>query len=349
MGGELGGVPLLMVLLIPMVSLSVCDNYLESTMSVFVLVAVWCILHERGWWWPLMGGVCLVAAFLTKGFTGLFPLALPFLVWVFRVRQYGFWRMVADTGFALLGLIVPMMVVWFSCSDAAVFMTKYFDHQVVDGIRLGVTSRSYIAVKLVEAMVIPLVLTTFTVMYPVVRKTDRWSVTGYQWRVFGVMFAMALCGSLPMMVSTKQRAFYLITVFPYVAISMAALMESFIKYVVGLIKTRWLSVVTGLLFVCAVVMNIANANKPGRDGVVIADMDVIAEAIGDGRTVTVPSALRQQWNLQGYWYFYHNVSLDAHNQHDFLLTTKGVGASEWEGEYRLVELPTKEYKLYELR
>ena len=45
---ETGWLPLLLMLLIPIVPQSVCDNYLECTMSVFVLIAVWCLLYERG-------------------------------------------------------------------------------------------------------------------------------------------------------------------------------------------------------------------------------------------------------------------------------------------------------------
>lgn len=343
---ETGWLPLLLMLLIPMVPQSVCDNYLECTMSVFVLIAVWCLLHERGWWWPILGGISLVAAFLTKGFTGLFPLTLPFIVWIFKIREYKLLRMVLDTALMLLGLVVTMALIWFTMSDAAAFLTKYFYHQVVDGCQVNVTYRLYIVIKLLVSIIIPLVLTTLIVVFRVVKKTVRWTMTSHEWLVFGAMFALVLCGSLPMMVSTKQRPFYLLTVYPYAVIAFAALSEPFTNHFIKTLNRRWLIVVTGLLLAGAVALNVMQVGKPGRDANLITDMDVIADIVGDGETITIPSALRERWNLQGYWYFYHNVSLDNNIQHNMLLTTVDIGLSEWDGIYRSVELSTKEYKLY---
>ena len=343
---ETGWLPLLMLLLIPLVSQSVCDNYLECTMSVFVLAAVWCLLHERGWWLPLLGGVCLVAAFLTKGFTGLFPLMVPLIVRVSKIREYKFLRMVLDTGLMVLGFAVPMVLIWFTMPEAAAFLTEYLKSQVVEGSQAHVTSRSYIVTALVVRMAIPLILTTLIVVWNAIRKSEKWTITSKEWRVFGVMIVLVLCGSLPMMVSTKQRAFYLLTVFPYAAISFAALSEPFASHIVKAMSRRWLIVVTGLLLAGAVVLNIIQVGKPGRDANLITDMDVIADVVGDGQTITIPLALRERWNLQGYWYFYHSVSLDNGRQHKMLLTTADIGLSEWDGMYQSVELPTKEYKLY---
>lgn len=343
---DTGWLPLLLLLLIPLVSQSVFDNYLECTMSVFILIAVWCVLHEKGWLWPLLGGFCLVAAFMTKGFTGLFPLALPFIVWGLKIKEYHFLRMSMDTCVMLIGLVIPMVLIWLTILDAAAFLSKYLNIQVYDGIHSKVTPRSYILIKLLAGIAIPLVITTLVVVCQVVKKTTKWKITTHHWRVFGVMFALVLCGSLPIMISTKQRAFFLLTVFPYVAISFAALIEPLANIFIRSKNQRWFTIITGVLLVCAVVLNIIQVGKPGRDTNLINDMDVIAEVVSDGGTITIPSAIRQRWNLQGYWYFYHNVSLDNLNQHNYLLTTTDIGTQEWDGKYQPVELPTIEYKLY---
>ena len=79
-----GWIPLLLWILIPAMSRNAHDNMLECTMVIFVLAAALCFLHreERRLLWSAFAGVFLYLAFLCKGFTGLYPFALPMIVWV---------------------------------------------------------------------------------------------------------------------------------------------------------------------------------------------------------------------------------------------------------------------------
>ena len=80
-----GWLPLLLWVLIPAMTRNAHDNMLECTMVIFVLAAVLCLLHydsRRRLLWAAAGGAMLYCAFLCKGFTGLYPFALPAIVWV---------------------------------------------------------------------------------------------------------------------------------------------------------------------------------------------------------------------------------------------------------------------------
>ena len=349
----LGWLPMLLLTLIPDVALAAHNNYLESTMTVFVLAAVWLVLrgttthHSSFIIHHLLAGLMLALAALTKGPTGLFPLALPLLLWLFGERK-GFGHVAGGTLAMVAGLVVPLALLWLCVPDAQEFLRKYFDNQVIGGSQVQVTSRTYIVTTLFSHTAVVLLIAVAAALFGILDKKAPWRPTRDSWRRFGLLFALALCGTLPMMVSTKQRAFYLLTVFPFVALAVAALIEPLVRHLERRAESgEWrtvLSVATMAVLLAAVVANALHYGKPGRDKVLIADMDVIAPALQKGETVAITPDLASDNSLHGYWYFYHHVNLDANARHRHLLTTTPLTDSA----YRELPLPTAEYKLYEI-
>ena len=339
----LGWLPLLMLTLIPDVALAAHNNYLESTMTLFVLASVWLVLRGKGVGWHALAGLMLAAAFLTKGPTGLFPLALPALLWLFGERK-GFGQAAAGTLAMAAGLAAPMALLWFCVPDAQEFLRKYFENQVIGGSQTLVTSRTYIVTTLFSHTAIVLLVAVAAVLFGILRKSAPWRPTRDSWRRFGLMFALALCGTLPMMVSTKQRAFYLLTVFPFVALAVAALLEPLVRYYEKQLQRPAMTIVTVVVLVAAVVTNALYYGKPGRDKVMLADMDLIAPALQEGEIVTITPDLASNNSLHGYYYFYHHVTLDANAQHRHLIAAEDVADTT----YIEVPLQTEEYRLYRL-
>lgn len=340
---SLGWLPLLMLTLIPDVALAAHNNYLESTMTLFVLASVWLVLRGKGAGWHLLAGLMLVAAFLTKGPTGLFPLALPALLWLFGERK-GFGTAAGGTLAMVAGLVVPMALLWFCVPDAQEFLRKYFDNQVIGGMQVQVNSRTFIVSALFSRTAVVLLIGAAAVLFGILKKSAPWRPTRDSWRRFGLLFALALCGTLPMMVSTKQRAFYLLTVFPFVALAVAALLEPLVRHYEKQLQRPAMTVATVVVLVAAVIANALHWQKPGRDKAMLTDMDQIAPLLQAGETVSVTHDLASDNSLHGYYYFYHHVTLDPEGAHRHLIGTTEVADSA----YREVPLPTEKYKLYEL-
>lgn len=340
---SLGWLPLLMLTLIPDVSLAAHNNYLESTMTLFVLAAVWLVLRGKGVGWHLLAGVMLAAAFLTKGPTGLFPLALPALLWLFGTRK-GFGQAAVGTLAMAAGLAAPMALLWFCVPDAQEFLRKYFENQVIGGSQVLVTSRTYIVKTLFSHTAVVLVVALAVVLFGILKKSAPWRPTRDSWRRFGLVFALALCGTLPMMVSTKQRAFYLLTVFPFVALAVAALLEPLARHMEKQLQRPAMTVATVAVLMAAVITNALHYGKPGRDKAMLHDMDVMAAEVHDGELVALAPELASNNSLHGYWYFCHHVTLDANAQHSHLIATDDVADTT----YIEVPLPTEEYRLYRL-
>lgn len=313
-------------------------------MTLFVLASVWLVLRGKGVGWHLLAGAMLAAAFLTKGPTGLFPLALPALLWLFGTRK-GFGQAAVGTLAMAAGLAAPMVLLWFCVPDAQEFLRKYFENQVIGGSQVLVTSRTYIVKTLFSHTAVVLVIALAAVLFGILKKSAPWRPTRDSWRRFGLMFALALCGTLPMMVSTKQRAFYLLTVFPFVALAVAALLEPLVRHYEKQLQRPAMTVATVAVLLAAVIANALHWQKPGRDKEMLADMDVIAPVLQEGETVTITPDLASNNSLHGYWYLYHHVTLDANARHLHLLTTE----DNMDSTYRKLPLPTEQYHLYELQ
>ena len=339
----LGWLPLLMLTLIPDVALAAHNNYLESTMTLFVLASVWLVLRGKKGGGHVLAGLMLAAAFLTKGPTGLFPLALPALLWLFGERK-GFGQAAAGTLAMAAGLAAPMALLWFCVPDAQEFLRKYFENQVIGGSQTLVTSRTYIVTTLFSHTAIVLLVAVAAVLFGILRKSAPWRPTRDSWRRFGLLFALALCGTLPMMVSTKQRAFYLLTVFPFVALAVAALLEPSARHMEKQLQRPAMTVATVAVLMAAVITNALHYGKPGRDEAMLHDMDVMAAEVHDGETVALAPEQASNNSLHGYWYFYHRVTLDANAQHRHLIAADDVADTT----YVEVPLPTEEYRLYRL-
>lgn len=330
---ENGWMPLLLWTLIPIVTHFAFQGMLENTMVLFDLGATLLLLRpDRKAWNALLAGLLLAAAFLTKGYTGLFPLVLPVLLWLFDRKKGALMQTVCMLG----GVLLPLAVIALAVPESRGYFENYMQLQVLAGWSQGEVHRWQIIVDFLRntAIVIGLVLLVVIVNKGVGQKPSR-----EQW----AMWALVACAVLPMMVSTRQREFYLLTAMPMVAVLLALLIE---EPVARWIKpSKVLQYITLALLLGAVALNVVRFGNEGRDAQLQRDMKVIAPQLERGEMVTVPTPLYFDYKLQGYYYRECRVSLGDQHRCRHLLTTTDYSP---DSAYREVPLPTEEYHLYEL-
>lgn len=331
---ENGWMPLLLWTLIPIVTHFAFQGMLENTMVLFDLGAILLLLRsDRKAWNAVLTGLLLAAAFLTKGYTGLFPLVLPVLLWLFDRKKGALMQTVCMLG----GVLLPLAVIALAVPESRGYFENYMQLQVLAGWSQGEVHRWQIIVDFLRntAIVIGLVLLVVIVNKGVGQKPSR-----EQW----AMWALVACAVLPMMVSTRQREFYLLTAMPMVAVLLALLIE---EPVACWIKpSKVLQYIALALLLGAVALNVVRFGNEGRDAQLQRDMKVIAPQLGRGEMVTVPTPLYFDYKLQGYYYRECRVSLGDQERCRHLLTTD---ANPADSTYREVPLPTEQYHLYELQ
>lgn len=329
--------PLLLWTLMPTVTHFANQCLLENTMVLFDLGAILLLLRsERKALNGLLAGLLLAAAFLTKGFTGLFPLVLPLLLWLFDRKNLSFKAMLAQSICMLAGMLLPLVVIALAVPEARDYFSNYMQHQVVAGWSQGEVHRWQILVYFLRSTAIAIGV---VLLVAIVNKGVGQKPTREQW----AMWALVACAVLPMMVSTRQREFYLLTAMPIVAVLLVLLIE---EPVARWIKpNRVLPYVALTLLTGAVVLNAVRFGSEGRDVQLQRDLEVIAPQLERGEMVTVPTPLYFDYKLQGYYYRECRVSLDDQHRHRHLLTTVDYPA---DSTYRKLPLPTEEYRLYVL-
>lgn len=330
---ENGWMPLLLWTLVPIVTHFAFQGMLENTMVLFDLGAILLLLRpDRKAWNGLLAGLLLAAAFLTKGYTGLFPLVMPVSLWFFDRRNGALMQTVCMLG----GLLLPLAVIALAVPDSREYFGSYMQLQVLAGWSQGEVHRWQIIVDFLRntAIVIGLVLLVAIVNKGVGQKPTR---------EYWAMWALVACAVLPMMVSTRQREFYLLTAMPIVAVLLPLLIE---EPVARWIKpSKVLTCVALALLLGAVVLNAVRFGTEGRDAQLQRDLEVIAPHLEHGEMVTVPTPLYFDYKLQGYYYRECRVSLGDQKRCRHLLTTADYPA---DSTYRELPLPTERYCLYEL-
>lgn len=333
---ENGWMPLLLWTLIPIVTHFANQCLLENTMVLFDLGAILLLLRRnRKWLFGMWAGLLLAAAFLTKGFVGLFPLVLPLLLWLMDRKNMSFRVMLMQTICMFAGLLLPLVAIAFAVPEARVYFSNYIQHQVMAGWSQDEVHRWQILVYFLRSTAIALGVVLIVV---VVGKGVGQKPTREHW----AMWVLVACAVLPMMVSTRQREFYLLTAMPMVAVLLALLIEEPVAR--WLQPTRVWGVVAMALLACAVALNVLNFGKEGRDVQLQRDMKEIAPCLERGETVTIPTPLYYNYKLQGYYYRERRVSLGDQMQCRHLLTTDAYLP---DSNYSEVPLPTDEYRLYE--
>jgi 4-amino-4-deoxy-L-arabinose transferase-like glycosyltransferase len=320
---------------IPLVSWGATNNLLENTMSVFVLLSVIFYLKSlksRRFLMLACAGLMLFLAFLTKGFTGIYPLAFPAICWLF-VRNTTFKDMVIDTFVILLFMTLPFVLIWFLSPAAQHFFKKYFTFQIVRSIQSvqTVDSRFYIVFRFFREMILPIVIVGSILLIAVRQKVfkDSLSSTRNRWAL--AFLFLTLAGVLPIMISLKQSSFYILTVFPLISIGLGLFAESFLENIsLGLKFKTVCRVLTICVIIAAIGANVFFAGKIGRDKELLTDIYAILPEMEEHDVITINNDLIVNYSAGAYFYFLKKVSLDPYNHHEYLLCTQPVDDPNYE-------------------
>ena len=226
--------PLLLLVLNPTVIFCAPNNLLENTMMVFILLSALCVmksLDKNRFAYIIVAGLFVSCAFFTKGPTGLYTLAFPMTLWV-AIRRRTFGAAVVDTIIMTVTASLSVVAVLLVDSDAYTYMSKYFETQVVQGMAAEVVSSRFTIVRQFferSAIDIALAAVIFVIGYSRCRQ-NRASrlVSSASLRMSIALILLTLCGVLPIMISTKQHSFYILTVYPFFSVALSLLIQDIV-------------------------------------------------------------------------------------------------------------------------
>ncbi len=309
--------PLFFWIIIPLNSWSCSNNMLENTMNIFVCSSVYFSLKyhkENQVKHIFLAGLFIFLAFLTKGFTGIFPLSIFLWLFIF-IRKDKKFKLLLNISLLFLFTIIPLILLYLFNYTAIESLTNYINIQVIKSIQeIETVENRFFIVKKLLLEILP-IISLSTIILVIHWKKNNNIITVYKkWIYF--FFSLAISGVLPIMVSMKQSGFYILTTLPYFCIGFGLLIVPNIYKYFNQINYRKIKIGSFMLLTISIILSLSMYKKIGRDLNMISDIKLFMDIIPKNSTVSI-SSNRKIYNLTGYFARYGNISLDRKDQHVF--------------------------------
>jgi 4-amino-4-deoxy-L-arabinose transferase-like glycosyltransferase len=314
--------PVLFWIAVPVVSWSIVSNLLEVTVSVWTTAAIALVLgaltsHRRAITLAcaLASGLTVLAACLTKGPIGLFPLAAPFallpLLPADRQEAPGS-RVLVAASLQWLSVVICFGAL-LGVPAARSSLGRYVAEQVVAAIG-GQREVSAGPLTILKALGEGVVLPIMAVAGLIIAATRQFvRPSPHQRAHAGAMLLVGLSGSLPIVVSAKQAGHYLVPSVPFFALAAASLLIPTAREGVERVAARHLSgaagVATSALLLGAV--SLSYWSGLGRDRQRLANLERLATVMPRGATIGICPEWNGDWGLHAWFERRFVVSLDA--------------------------------------
>ncbi len=309
--------PLLFWLAMPLVSWSATNNLLENTMAIFVLMSVYLMLvgYQRNHKvWLFLAGGALFLAFLSKGFTGLFPLVFPLIYCSFDPRRK-WYQGIVDGILLLLTLAVLAGVMFLVFPPSLGYLKDYITLQVIGGglHEATVSTRFSIVFDLLLQLAIPFIIVLALVICKSRSKVNRkvFEFPGdkawfYSFLILGIL------GVLPIMVSVKQRDFYMLAALPFFALACGHITLSGLTMWLPRMTPRfrkWSTLGASCVLLTGIVLNVIHFGKYGRDEALIEEVKQQILKSEGNNVIEISPEEYTQWAKHAYYMRYGKISL----------------------------------------
>lgn len=351
-----GWIPLFFWVTISGVVWSTANNMLENTMSIFVCLSVlfyFNSLDNSRFLWIVLSGLSLSLGLLTKGFLCLYIWSVPFFIWLFK-RKKSFRQMTIETLILILITILPIALLYFLVPAAQNNMLNYFNMQIIGSINdvKTVDTRFAIIGMFVESIIFPLVIGIIVIIVALKQKVEKKLLT-VNLKEAIIFISIVFSGIFPVIISMKQRGFYILTVYPLFAIGLAYFLYPILNPVIDNIKSetkgfKIFKVISIGIVPISILLSILQVNKIGRDKIMINDSKEVISVIGENITINICPEMFSLWSLHGYFSRYGNVSLDSNeeNRCQYYLSLENCNKEYLNKNYELMSVETEKYKLY---
>ncbi len=325
---KLAWIPLLLWITIPICYWSYCNNMMENTMSIFVLISVLFSYKSskasKGMYmYLLLSGLCIFGASLTKGLPGLFPVMVPLIYWL-AVRDTSF-RIIFAATLIIVGIPLLLYGLLMLYPESRDSLTIYFTKRVLGRIQNEpvVSNRLSILWQLLMNTIPQLGLTAI-VLFFANRKQIR---TERIYKKAGLFFiVIGFAGTLPLMATLVQKGFYMVPALPFFAIGLAIYIAPYTKELVETISNkrniyRIISIVGVVILCFSIGFTISQIGKTSRNKELLHDVYAIGKIVPDHSVVAIPNSadVWNEWDLQCYLIRYYSISIDPNKPHLFYL------------------------------
>ena len=290
--------PILLWLAMPRWQWAYQNNILENTLTVFCLLSFVCSFKAlytphlfRQMLYAFCAGLMVVAAFLSKGPVGLFPLTAP-LLYITVVDHTDIRKGVSVTllcifsAAGLFGLLLLYEPAW-------VDLNHYLSHQVLASLKsppqtgINEIGRLSFLFSMTKELIPSLAIITLILV--LARYDNALSLPQEMTRKAAACLLIALSGSLPVLFSYKQHSYYIVPALPFFALACSLLLCPSLSRMFDRRIPVWKNQSFRLLhrtaigaLLCIGTVSLFLINRPYRDTDVFHDLQVISRIVPAG-------------------------------------------------------------------
>ncbi|MCB9046183.1 MAG: glycosyltransferase family 39 protein [Chitinophagales bacterium] len=314
--------PLLLWCLVPTITWGYTNNILDCTMALFDIAAVWTLyrsLKDNNMWGIITCGILIFCATLTKGPVGAFPLAVPGLYWLVYQRGSGkqFFTAVMLTIF-LTAMLIAFYVIFYQFPGPRASFDRYLNQQLIAAlsgqreITTGGLGRWQLLYDLAIQMLVPIAITIILIVIVRLLKLTPQKTSGKHALFF---LLIGLAASTPIMMSVKQRTFYLVPSLPYYVLAVAAIAYPYFLVITNRFKAGQkglrifrLSAIIVSLGLCIYLGS--KVGQVGRDHEMISNMHYLAEKFPKGEVLGICAEAEKDYAFLAYLERYNQMEVN---------------------------------------
>lgn len=350
---KLAWLPLILWITIPVCFWSYSNNMHENTMSIFTLCSAIFIYkafrtEKHQSILLILSGIFIFLASFSKGIPGFFPIAIPFLHWL-TIRDSKLSKALLQT---LVIIFVPFVIylILFLIPESKESLSNYLFKRALHRINEAPTvdNRFYILWRLFTELIPQLGLVLIFVIVAKLKKIKVLYSKQKQQAVFFIL--VGLSASAPLMLTMVQKGFYFVPALPFFAIGLSVLIAPIVFNLIERINMQSKKYVIFLLlnlslFIGIVAFAVMQKGKFSRKKKMHHDVYLIGAYVPEQITISIPSEMWNEWDLQCNFVRYYNISLETSNKKDYFILDRTMHI-EIPKEYKKINIGTLQYDLY---
>jgi 4-amino-4-deoxy-L-arabinose transferase-like glycosyltransferase len=352
--------PVLFYSTIPVCFWAYTNHVEEVVMCAFALMAIYyaymaLFLNQNVLFNLILSAFFIFLASLTKGVQGLFPISCVAFYWLVT-KNISFKKTVIYS-LILIGVPALIYVVLILC-NYYVYLSfeEYFTNRFVktfNNVYATTDNRFEIWFRLFTEL-LPIISISVLIKFFAGKHKSQNELTSENKKKVWWLLVVGFSGSLPLVITTEQRGFYLVTTLPCFALAISIWLAPTLTNLLSKVNNEkpvfkiFSYCVTIFLFISVgyTVLQIGNFN---RDKDLLTDIYAIGKVVPKGETVSVPRQTWNEWDMQAYFIRYFYISLDAtQNEHTYFIKQKNLPDSLVPNGYRLYPLNNTLLNLYTL-
>ncbi|BBH53564.1 ArnT family glycosyltransferase [Fluviispira sanaruensis] len=228
---DLSWAPAFIFVITPIVFWAMANNILENILIVFLMIGTLFIIrgcraqkNYEAIFYGFISAIFLLLGFLSKGVFALYLLVFPFFCFYFLDKANKSKAIICQISLLFSTIILSLPFIFYTKSFA--FFKLYFENQVYKGLvgdREISDPHFEILRALLEQIVLPVSLCLIIVLF--IRNLKLFNFN----RTTILYLLMALSSSLPLVISSKNHAAYLMISLPFYALLIASLFLNYLS------------------------------------------------------------------------------------------------------------------------